>query len=410
MSRRSGGVRRVEEPTSVPRTDDAWWRNERVALTVLAGLVSFAIYEASREPGSSIYDQYVRLAYSLLHGKVYILHPKPWLELVHYKHHFYSHQGVLPGILLMPFVAVFGEGFNLKHFAALLGGGIGAVAWSVATRIGLTGRDRLLGWAFPVVGTTLWYEAKTGSTWGVAALSSAFFLFCALNEYFGRRRLPLVGLFVGLAALSRPPAVFAVIGFVVAVVLSPEARANIVGGAKKGLQLAAGVIGPVVVYVLYNELRFRTLFDKSQQLHYLHDAYRLQVAPGQFALAHLPYNLYSWFLLPPSFQNNFPYIHLTILGTALPLTSPAFVTAFGARRERWLWLAAVCAVGPAAFHYANGFSQFGMRYLLDAVPFLSMLIFLALKDARAYGYRVLLAASIAINAYGVAYTTVFGLK
>jgi hypothetical protein len=97
------------------------------------------------------------------------------------------------------------------------------------------------------------------------------------------------------------------------------------------------------------------------------------------------------------------------MGTALPLTSPAFVSAFGARRERWLWIAGLCVVGPAAFHYANGFSQFGMRYLLDAVPFLTALVFLALRDRRAFGFVPLLAAAIAINAYGVAYTTVFGL-
>jgi hypothetical protein len=32
-----------------------------------------------------------------------------------------------------------------------------------------------------------------------------------------------------------------------------------------------------------------------------------------------------------------------------------------------------------------------------------------LKDDRAFGYTPLLAASIAINAYGVAYTAVYGL-
>ena len=308
----------------------------------------------------------------------------------------------------MPFVAVFGKDFDQRHFAALLGGGMSAAAWSLGSRIGLAGRDRVLGWAFPVLGTTLWYEAKQGSTWGVAALSSVLFLFLALNEYFGRRRLPLVGLLVGLAALSRPPAIFALIGFALAIAL-PE-RGDIAALAKKGLRLAAGIAGPVVIYLLYNYLRFGSLFDKSQQLHYLQDRFRLQVPPGQFAIAHIPYNLWSWFFLGPHFQRAFPYIALTILGTALPLTSPAFVTAFASRRERWLWLAAVCAVGPAALHYSNGASQFGIRYLLDAVPFMSALIFLALKDRRAYGYRPLLAASIAINAYGVAYTTVFGLK
>ena len=105
-----------------------WWENENVRLTFFAGLVAFAIYEVSREPGSMPYNQYVRLAYSFLHGKVNILHPEPWLELARYKGKFYSHQGVLPGILLMPFVAIFGETFNIRHFACLLGGGIGAAA------------------------------------------------------------------------------------------------------------------------------------------------------------------------------------------------------------------------------------------------------------------------------------------
>ncbi len=128
------------------------------------------------------------------------------------------------------------------------------------------------------------------------------------------------------------------------------------------------------------------------------------------SVRHIPFNLYSWFFSAPQFQGNFPYVKLTIMGTALPLTSPAFVTAVGARRERWLWLCALFVVTPAAVWYANGFAQFGMRYLLDAIPFISALVFLALKDDRAPGYWVLLAASIAMNAYGVAYTTVFGLS
>ena len=120
-------------------------------------------------------------------------------------------------------------------------------------------------------------------------------------------------------------------------------------------------------------------------------------SPGEFAFSHVPFNLYSWFLLGPQFQSTFPYIRLSPAGNSLPLTSPAFITAFGARRELWLWLGAVLVVLPATFHYANGFTQFGMRYLLDAVPFLSALIFIALKDKRAFGYTALLAASVAIN-------------
>jgi hypothetical protein len=375
------------------------WTDRRIRWPIVVGLVAFVVYEISREPGPQVYNQYVRLANGLLHGRLHIADAEPWLELVTYKGRRYSHQGVLPAILLMPFVVIFGPDFNLRHFAALLGGGISVTAWSLATRIGLSGRERLLGWAFPVVGTTIWYEAKTGHTWGVAALASVLFLFLSVHEYFGPRRLWLVGLFVGLAALSRPPAIFALIGFAVAV-----------RNPRKIVQLGLGALGPVVVMLTYNYLRFAALLDRAQELHYQQDGFRKLRPPGQFSLAHLPFNLYSWFILGPQFQNAFPYLRPTSLGTSLTLTSPAFITAFGARVERWLWLAALCVVGPAALHYANGFSQFGMRYLLDAIPFLSTLIFLALRDNRAAGYSVLLGASIAFNAYGVAYTNVFGLR
>lgn len=368
-------------------------------MTILAGLIVFAIYEISREPGPQFYNQYVRLARSFIEGRVDLADPPGYLELAVFEGKRYSHQGVLPALLLVPFVLVFGDDFNLRHFAALLGGGISMAAWSLATRIGLTGKQRLLGWAFPVLGTTIWFEAKAGSTWGVAALASVLFLFLALNEYFGARRLWLVGLFVGVAGMARPPAILAGLGFAVAV-----------RQPRKMLQLALGAVGPVIAIFGYNLLRFGTLMDKSQELHYMADGFRHQRPRGQFSPAHMPFNLYSWFFLGPEFQAAFPYIRPTIMGTALPLTSPAFFTAFGARRERWLWFAAICAVSPAALHYANGFTQFGMRYLLDAIPFLSALIFLALRDGRASGYAALLAASIAINAYGVAYTTVFGLK
>lgn len=376
------------------------WTDERMRLTFFAGLFAFLVYEISREPGITPYNQYVRLADSFWHGRLDIISPDPWLELARTPDgKGFSHQGVLPGILLMPFVKLFGVGFNQRHFAALLGGALSMAAWSLATRIGLDGWRRIAGWVFPVLGTTIWFEAKAGSTWGVAAISSALFLFLALNEYFGPRRLWIVGLCVGLACLARPPAILALGGFALAV-----------RHPRKWFELGLGALGPVLIMLGYNVGRYGTITDKGQELHYLADDYRRQRPPGQFSPAHLPNNLYSWFLSGPAFQPNFPFVKLTTSGTSLPLTSPAFVTAFAAKRERWMWLSAALVVTPAALHYANGFAQFGMRYLLDAVPFLSALIFLALKDGRAYGYVPLLCASIAINAYGVAYTTVFGLQ
>ena len=361
---------------------------------------AFLVYEISREPGSQPYNQYVRLADALWHGRLDIPDPAPWLELARSGGKAYSHQGLLPGILLMPFVKIFGLDFNQRHFAALLGGALSMTAWSLATRIGLDGWRRIAGWAFPVLGTTLWFEAKAGSTWGVAAISSALFLFLALNEYFGPRRLFLVGLCVGLACLSRPPAILALGGFAIAV-----------RHPRKWIDLGLGALGPILVMLGYNYGRYGTLSDKGQQIHYLADSYRRQRPPGQFsagAPAEQP-------LLVVPVRTGVPG-QLPVRPAHDVRDEPAADesgvrdrvrrrSASGGSGSRPL-----LAVAPAGLHYANGFAQFGMRYLLDAVPFLSALIFLALKDDRAKGYLPLLIASIAINAYGVAYTTVFGLQ
>jgi hypothetical protein len=378
----------------------AGWDKFAPSSTVVAGVAAFLIYELTRHTGFQNQNTYVFLADAFRHGHLDMRNnPSPWLDWITWEGKKYSHQGPLPGVLILPFVLVFGMGFNLRVAAAVIGGCIGATAWSLATRIGLRGWKRLAGWAFPVLGTTIWFEAKEGTTWGLAALASVLFLFLALNEYFGDQRPWLVGLFVGLAGLNRPGAILALLGFAIAF-------------RKQGrwLSLGLGAAGPALAMVGYNFARFGTIADKSIDIFYRQDAYRFHRPPGVFAPAHIPNNLYSWLFLTPVFQDGFPFLRPTLLGTGLPITSPAFIAGLGARRFRWLWICAAMVPLPALLFYANGFAQFGMRYLLDTIPFLSALVFIALRDRRAPGYPVLLAFSVAMNTYGVLYTNHFDLK
>jgi hypothetical protein len=378
----------------------AVWARARPELvsSVLVGLAVFIVYEVSREPGVQHLNTYVWQADAFLHGRLHMPDAGAHLDWIFHEGRKYSHQGVLPGVLLMPFVKIWGLGFELRHFAALVGAAIAVVVWHFTRTIGLAGWRRLAGWAFPVLGTTIWFEAKSGTTWGVASLCSVLFLFLALDEYFGARRLHLVGLFVGIAALARGPALLALFGFALAV-----------RDPRKVFRLGLGAALPVLVMVGYNAARFGTITDKALELHYLRDNYRLGRPPGLFSVAHVPSNLHSWLFLGPQFQDAFPWIRPTFYGMAITLTSPGVFSALTARRERWLGLCAGTVVVPAALLYANGFSQFGMRYLLDAIPFLSALILIALKDDTARGYVPLLIASVAINAYGVAVTNTVGL-
>src|SRR5207302_2784006 len=107
--------------------------------------------------------------------------------------------------------------------------------------------------------------------------------------YFGKRRLPLIGLFLALAVASRPAAILAFVAFGVAILTAPGASRKVTDLARKAVELGAGVVLPALVVVVYNVLRFGSIFDKSAHLHYIQDSYRLQVAPGEFAVAHVPF-------------------------------------------------------------------------------------------------------------------------
>lgn len=371
--------------------------DQRVLGGLLAFLAAFVVYRLTAPSGAQVQNTYVWLADAFLHGRLDMPGAPTWLDWVEVNGRKFSHQGPLPGVLLMPFVAVWGLDFDLKVFSALLGGGISATAWSLAGRVGLRGWRRFGAWLFPVFGTTIWYEAKNGETWGIAALLSVLLLTTAVREYFGARRALLIGALVGLASLSRPGTILALAGF--AFLLGP----------RRWPELGGGAAALFIFMPFYHYLRFGTLTDASFEVFYNRDPYRFQRPPGIFSLRHLPHNVYSWLFRVPGFSDEWPWLRLNLMGTGLPFTSPAFLAAFWAKRHRWLWLSALAVIVPAGAFYANGFAQFGMRYLLDAIPFLFALVCVALRDGWG-GYPVLVAASVAVNAYGVWFTNAFGLR
>src|SRR5437867_605570 len=74
----------------------------------IAGAVAFLIYEATKHPGVQVQNTYVFLADAFRHGHLDMRNnPSPWLDWVTWHGRKYSHQGPLPGVLMIPFVLVF---------------------------------------------------------------------------------------------------------------------------------------------------------------------------------------------------------------------------------------------------------------------------------------------------------------
>jgi hypothetical protein len=65
-----------------------------------------------------------------------------------------------------------------------------------------------------------------------------------------------------------------------------------------------------------------------------------------------------------------------------------------------LWLGVGLTAIPILFFMGTGELQFGYRYATDLQPLLVLLTFLGMGEKKTRGTRVLLAASIAMNAYG----------
>jgi hypothetical protein len=130
-----------------------------------------------------------------------------------------------------------------------------------------------------------------------------------------------------------------------------------------------------------------------------------------FSLRNVPYQLWSFFVQQPDFVKKFPYVLADLNGTALTWTSPALILALWARRPGPLvlamWAGVFLAAAPNVLYYINGFDQFGMRHALDFVPFLFVLMILAVRPRMHWIGKLLCLYSMAVGTWGVWYWRVF---
>jgi hypothetical protein len=108
------------------------------------------------------------------------------------------------------------------------------------------------------------------------------------------------------------------------------------------------------------------------------------------------------------------------IGMSVILTSPAYLLAIPALARFWgrsriVTGAALAVLAVAVFnlmHFSQGWVQFGYRFSNDFVPWALLLVALGLERVRAgWGIAlaiVLIVASIAINAWGVAWGGILG--
>ncbi|HEX3463403.1 MAG TPA: hypothetical protein VHS78_05070 [Candidatus Elarobacter sp.] len=356
------------------------------------------------------YDNYVLLAYQLLHGRLWIdpLWPGPEIDAVLFEGHRYIVNDPVPALLLLPAVAAFGIAANQTVLACLLCGVATGAAWELLERIGVTARAGVWLVVFFLAGTDLLWCSMLGDVWFVAETSAVAFTLLALCELAGARRGWLIALWTALALGSRFTLVMALpvlLWWTFSGFGRDERR------PREAVAFVATLVPFFALWVAYNLARWHVPWDAGHTIFYHQDPFMGSPSGSPFGLGNLHVELYSFFVVPPWLHPEFPYVEPLRFGTALWFTSPALVLAFLAREPRRLvaelWIATLLVAGPSLLYYANGGSQFGMRHALDFAPFLLVLMGLAARSFSASWVwavaRVLIVWSAAVGLYGCWY-------
>jgi len=373
----------------------------------LVFVLAFVLYFLSAGPtsGSSSTPQYVYLAYSFLHGKLHLIQtPSNLHDLILYKGYWFVPGAMAPALVLLPFVAIWGLKTGDIWFGMVVGAFNVMMIYDLLGRINpQTGfphqiRPTLRAWLTVLfaAGTAHWYLSSLGSVWFNANILAVTFMILLVRETVNNKNAWLAGIWLGLAALSRPTTLFGVSFYLTYVGLKSKSWRQFI---LKSIPVALILSIIIAVMFLYNYLRFHNPFDFGYG--YIQGSATLMAAYakyGGFNPVYFPCDFYisvfgtpnvlgymapgiklfCGYLLPfrQPFEN--AWVAITPIGMSIFFVTPAFAYIFKARSRDPLivaaWIGLISVLIPLWMYHNTGAVQFGYRYILDVLVFMVILL------------------------------------
>jgi len=257
-------------------------------------------------------------------------------------------------------------------------------------------------------GTVNWFSAIIGTTWFLSHLCAEIFLLLAMIEIFGKGRSWLVGASFGFAMLSRANIATAAPGVWLLLVHRHAVRRGFLQfvddrAIARGLLFGLGLAIPVGIELWLNYARFGNPFDTGYG------------KASEIYMAGKKYGWYDWHYISQhvhiaifkgwEYVEEFPFLKPSPEGLSIVLTSPVLLYAFAASRRdatvRLLWIATALTAAALVPYFYQGWVQFGYRYLLDALPYVIVLMAMGMRDREWVPILFLAEASALLNALGV---------
>lgn len=378
--------------------------------------VSFAVYFFTTEDHPTPFNNFVRLADAILHGRLYLTRDVSWLELVRMDGKYYIVPPPLPAFLILPVVAVWGLSTNQTLISIFFGSLNVSLAFLAARALSGSRSVQLWTAAMFGFGTIHWWVATAGGVWTFSHTVSATLLFAAILLTLYKYRSFYAGAALGASYWTRLPTILSLPFFLVMYADEWYVRGGS-PGIYKGFNLrpliwlgaGAGIF--ILLNAGYNMLRFNTPFDISYYLipGILDEPWYQK---GIFDITYIPRNLKVIFGGFPLFLDESPYVTPSWNGMAIWITTPAFVYALfaGIRNKLAIgcWLTILLVAAANFCHGTWGFSQFGYRFAMDFYPFLFLLTVRGIGNNIRWHHKVLISIGIIVNLWGVLWINKFG--
>jgi hypothetical protein len=363
----------------------------------------WSIYLATGSWRQTPYNAHVHQAWAFLHGHLALLDPPATFEVVRLGHSVHMAYGVVPSILMLPFVAIAGLSFHQAAFNAALGALAVTFWWSTLKRQGFEVGVRMWLTLCFGLGSLFWYYAgQNGNTWSLMHVTAVVCVMAVMHEGVGRRRGWVMGIGAGLAILARQAEVLA-LPFFLAMLWGPPdvpgATRDRFASFSWSLAVILGLGG------LYNACRFGHPFDNGYER-----VIRATTDPGLLphGLFHPSYvagNVRGMFLKLPEAIAGFPWWSPTLDGFSVIIGTPALLLLPMARwRDRLTWVAGLTCLAMLALYlmyYWSGYAQFGRRYTVDLLPFAMWLVASACRDRLDRWLVGLTLAGILVEIWGI---------
>ncbi len=333
---------------------------------------------------------------------------KQYYDSAEYQGHYYVPFPPFPSVLLLPFVYLFGKDHtNVVIISTLLTICNLCILLSIFKKLDLNRNNSIwLIMAF-LMGTAYWIALKlSGGVWYFSHIVSVTALLLAINEALGKGRGILVGVYLGMAVLSRQLTIYA-LPFLFMILWQNHSDLKRSVKISKLACFVAAVFFFEGVYCLMNWMRFQDPFDTGYSYIILKGFLKERVDKyGLFNIVYVPFNFIYLFL--QGFHIEFKGLYyltphcLDPFGTSLIFASPFIFIAGWAKWDNKIlfaaWFAIALMILHSLFYYSNGFYQINsQRFSLDYLPILIVLVALGSKRVDERIWKSLIVYSICLN-------------